>query len=266
MPLSEIDYIDLPNGRTITVCAHHHLVTCGMCCLDFSDDNADVLHGQDFFYQTIVTNPRPETTMVFPSKFSQQGMTPLSPEELFPGINIALQSILSKRFINRYNDSEFLIYTDGACSDNGAADARGGCAFVFKPNGLNGQSGSYRHTSNRAELRAVIAALRFRAWHDEGFRSVVIATDSSYVVDGATSWTRNWARNDCRLSTGDLVKNRDLWEALLLDVEELRDCGVSVRFWKIPRQQNTLADREAKRAASAMESTEKFRNIKGNFV
>jgi ribonuclease HI len=53
-------------------------------------------------------------------------------------------------------------------------------------------------TSNRAELRAVIAALRFRAWQGEGFKSLVIATDSEYVVEGATNWARGWLRNNWR--------------------------------------------------------------------
>ncbi|KAK1595391.1 RNase H domain-containing protein [Colletotrichum navitas] len=325
MPLPEIDYVDLPNGRTITVCAPHKMVTCGRCCLDFSFDLSDGPFGYDFNSpfprdvsvaqvaasrygrpapsasrrsnatikvvdddksnnKNIVFKARPEKTKhsgtVFPSKFNTQGRTPVSPEELFPGSYITRADLPYKRFINRCDDSECLIYTDGACSDNGAADARGGCAFVFKPYEFNGQRCSvafkledrgpdgqeYRHTSNRAELRAVVAALRFRAWHDEGFQSIVIATDSTYVVDGATDWARAWVKKDWRLYTGGLVKNRDLWEALLLDVEKLHDRGVSVRFWKIPRHQNNLADKEAKRAVSYMESTEKFRDIFGNLV
>jgi hypothetical protein len=39
--------------------------------------------------------------------------------------------ILHGSFIHRSNESEFLIYTDGAWSENGKKDARGGCAFVY---------------------------------------------------------------------------------------------------------------------------------------
>ena len=41
-------------------------------------------------------------------------------------------------------------------------------------------------SSNRAELRAVIAALEFQVWDDESLKTVVIATDSEYVTLGAT--------------------------------------------------------------------------------
>ncbi|KAK2058086.1 ribonuclease H-like protein [Colletotrichum caudatum] len=224
--------------------------------------------------------PTKHSGTVFPSRFAPLGRTPLSPGELFPGSQSIVAGVPTSRFINRYDKSEFLIYTDGVCSNNGAADARGGCAIVFKPSGPDGQGGSvafqledrgpdgeeYRHSSNRAELRAVVAALRFRRWHDEGFKSLVIATDSSYVVDGATDWIRAWVEKGWRLPSGDPVKNRDLWEALLLDVEHLHDRGVSVRFWRIPREHNHLADTEAKRAAATMKPKKKFSNIKGMFV
>jgi ribonuclease HI len=57
-----------------------------------------------------------------------------------------------------------------------------------------------RQSTNRAELRAVLAALKwFRVRHtDLGFwrpkecAKLVIATDSTYFVDGATKWARTW--------------------------------------------------------------------------
>ncbi|KAK1995220.1 RNase H domain-containing protein [Colletotrichum falcatum] len=325
--MAMIDYVDLPNGRTITVCAPHRMVTGGRCCLDFSFDISDGdvdsddggLFGYDFNSPvprdvsiaqdvnniesvgdvesdepmppltddstagrpTFVRRPKKtkHSGIVFPSTFSQQGRTPLSPEDLFPARLAVRATDPVVRFINRHDDSEFLIYTDGACLENGSVDARGGCAVVFKPSepghrgstafkledrGADGQM--YRHTSNRAELRAVVAALRYRSWDREGFNSIVIATDSTYVVNGATTWTRAWVKKGWQLATGEPVKNRDLWEALLLDVEKLHDLGVSVRFWKIPRQQNRRADKEAKRAASELEPSGMFRDINGVLV
>ncbi|KAK2761969.1 RNase h domain protein [Colletotrichum kahawae] len=269
----DIDYLDLPNGRTITVCALHHQVVCGRCCLDFSfdiedgydedeeegelerlerkfregrlmDDSSD----EELFSTGINALPRDVTFAdvanskygrkreiaaediieskpgnVIPTVFEPDNDA-LSPVHHFPpGVSTkAMPNVL--RFINRYDKSEALIYTDGACLDNGAANARGGCAFVFKPTYSEKESGVvslrledqgpggeiYQHTSNRAELRAVIAALRFREWYGEGFKTIVIATDSTYVVNGATDWVRAWMCKDWHLSTGGRVKNRDL--------------------------------------------------------
>ena len=117
-----------------------------------------------------------------------------------------------------------LIRTDGPCLDNGREDPKAGWAFWhgFGPSGdplvasgrleKKGPFGDDGlQTSNRAELRAVIAALRFRYWPGEGFTTLVIATDSQYVVEGATNWARTWVENGWVRRAGGAVQNRDLW-------------------------------------------------------
>lgn len=120
-----------------------------------------------------------------------------------------------------------------------------------------------RHTSNRAKLRAVIAALDFRPWYREGWQTVVIVTDLEYVVLGATRWLPAWVqrrwrpapRRDARgrLRFGRKLANRDLWEELQSRIEDLRANGTEVSFWLVPprsliREDSNLL-REAKSAA-----------------
>ncbi|KAK4174570.1 putative ribonuclease H [Triangularia setosa] len=82
-------------------------------------------------------------------------------------------------------------WSTGRCINNGRhADKSqppiGISSFKFKNSpGVPGTAGDVvDHTSNRAKLRAVIAALQFRAWHEEGWRRVVILTDLEYIVKG----------------------------------------------------------------------------------
>lgn len=112
---------------------------------------------------------------------------------------------------------------------------------------------THQQTSNRAELRAVIGALQYRAWHGEGFKTVVIATDSEYTVLGITGWVRGWLRRNWHTSAGKPVKNKDLWQVLLGRIEELSERGTAVKFWHIPRYLNAKADRKAKDAAASDE-------------
>jgi ribonuclease HI len=216
-----------------------------------------------------------------------------TPETLFmPSLNKC--KIPAPRFTRRWNKSEFLIYTDGACSENGNKDARGGCAFVYRPEtspstipsktqsghstcsmnlhelgaskfrlesrGPTGEAGS--QTSNRAELRAVIGALGFRLWNNEGCQRLVIATDSSYVVDGSTQWMKKWQRNGWQTSTKNPVKNQDLWKELVKELVKWSQAGVEVQFWLVPRKLNTAADRLAKEA-TALADQEDWVEIKG---
>ena len=152
-----------------------------------------------------------------------------------------------------------LVSTDGSCLGNGRAGARAGWAFIFKPgpegvvNGALEQQGpdSQWHgpTSNRAELRAVIAALEFRAWWGEGWGRIVIATDSEYVARGATEWLRSWAARGWRTVGGAPVQNRDLWERLSERMGTCAKGGCEVSFWRVPRAWNAEADHAAKVAA-----------------
>lgn len=104
-------------------------------------------------------------------------------------------------------------------------------------------------TSNRAELRAAIAALTLREWDGEGFDTVVLACDSEYVVLGLSERIQKWIERGWRTASGSPVMNRDLWEMLLAELERKNMAGIMVKFWWIPRGSNEEADRLAKAGA-----------------
>ncbi|KAH6842276.1 ribonuclease H-like domain-containing protein [Chaetomium sp. MPI-CAGE-AT-0009] len=258
---------ELPDGRL--VCGPHGFVVCGKCCVDYSfmDDvlsnqgNGDDEEEEDDDEDSGVLGPplRKGTGRSWPSKFIPS-LTTDTPAELFSGRR---QHIRVKRYTHRDDASTVLIRTDGACLDNGQANPKAGWAFwhgvsddgtqliasaSLEAKGPFGAAAA--QTSNRAELRAVIAALRFRHWPGEGFRTFVVATDSEYVVEGATKWAKTWMENGWKTSAGNDVKNKDLWQALLGEIERASDNGLAVQFWRIPREWNTVADAAAKSAAA----------------
>ena len=177
-----------------------------------------------------------------------------------------------------YDDPlEILIYTDGSCivpaGGSGNSSSRAGCAFVSGPEEYEGRcvqfrqelegptGSSYLQTSNRAELRAAIGALQYKRWQEDGWLTVVIATNSQYVVHGITDWIERWAAYGWRTGGRKPVKNRDLWECLLAEVNELEKVGVAVAFWHIPRGLNHDADAGAKEAALTLEAPAKFTRV-----
>lgn len=126
-------------------------------------------------------------------------------------------------------------------------------AFALEHEGPSGERRP--HTSNRAELRAAIAALQF--CYAGGWERIVLITDSQYVSHHATHWLRVWSQRGWLSTSGQPIKNRDLWEALSVEMGwlALQDCEVS--FWMVPRQWNTVADAAAKSATKEVGS-EKF--------
>jgi len=174
-----------------------------------------------------------------------------------------------RRFRHQSRRRDMLIYTDGACLNDGRSNPMAGCAFVFRDPGVDilglqtsgaislrlekkGPTGSLlTESSTRAELRAVIAALGFREWYDMGEKRLVIATGSEYVVRGVTEWIHAWVRRGWVTRSNKPVQNRDLWEYLFGQLKSLEKNGMEVKFWLIPRAWNTPAVESAKQAAEA---------------
>ena len=142
------------------------------------------------------------TGLVFPSEF----VAPLAsdtPSTLFYEGDVCVGSFGGRRYLHRADAGICLFYTDGACLDNGRSNPRAGWGFVWGPPikpgdttpygpapatyprvsqgrlELEGPFGNHHsQTSNRAELRAVLGAVRHRVWWAEGHHTIVIATDS----------------------------------------------------------------------------------------
>lgn len=233
--------------------------------------------------------PTPDLSGFYPSTFHPPSISD-TPANLFkhakktqtlriPGQNASIQCTPHHRFVRRTDSDEFLVYTDGACLNNGQANPTAGCAFVFWP--IQGQPYPLKYgtmslrlenegpkgnfslqTSNRAGLRAVIAALQCRLWYGEGFKRMVIVTDSEYVIKGATEYVKVWENNGWKTSKKLSVKNRDLWTLLLKQVRFFQGKDMAIVFWRVPRQLIGEADAAAKKAAGEKE-VKKFTRYHG---
>jgi ribonuclease HI len=171
---------------------------------------------------------------------------------------------------------EILIYTSASClNQHTSPDARSAASScVFKPTGLHPSEGrsialrlerrgptgqEYPQESNRAHLRAAIAALQCRQWRAEGWTAITIASDSEYLVEGITKqngWLTSRETGDSY--NGDAVANRDLWELLLWEVMEFSRMGLEVKFWLILHELNAEAHAEARMAAEVLKEEEFF--------
>lgn len=105
------------------------------------------------------------------------------------------------------------LYADGAAKGNGTKNARGGWGFLAEYGDgrkVEKFGGDTATTNNKMELTAVIRALESL----EAPHTVTLFTDSQYVVKGMTEWLSGWKRRGWASSTGEPVKNQDLWSLL----------------------------------------------------
>lgn len=102
------------------------------------------------------------------------------------------------------------IWTDGGCKPN---PGPGGWGAILKYKGsIKELAGAEPDTTNnRMELTAAAEALTALTRPCK----VVLHTDSEYLKNGITRWHQGWVRKNWRSSTGDPVKNMDLWQRIL---------------------------------------------------
>lgn len=125
---------------------------------------------------------------------------------------IVKKDLAEKKVNNNLADyQEFKIYTDGACLGN---PGPGGYAAYILNNDLEelkAVSGSEKDsTNNRMELKAVIEALKVIPKSTK----VELYSDSSYVLNGLSSWLKGWKKNGWKTASKKEVANQDLWQKL----------------------------------------------------
>jgi ribonuclease HI len=124
--------------------------------------------------------------------------------------------------------SATLIFTDGACTGN---PGPGGWACVVALPGGQIQElggGVPETTNNRMEISAAIRALSSL---DSGkTASIILYTDSTYLIRGITEWIWGWRSRGWKNAEGKDVANRDLWEELSRQVARLKPAGIEWRY------------------------------------
>jgi ribonuclease HI len=108
-----------------------------------------------------------------------------------------------------------ILYTDGACSGN---PGPGGYGAILIYNGVEKEisGGEKNTTNNKMEMMAVIKGLEMLKEPCE----VEVYSDSAYVVNSIEKgWIYSWKKNGWKKADKKEVKNIDLWERLLTQME-----------------------------------------------
>ena len=108
-----------------------------------------------------------------------------------------------------------ILYTDGACSGN---PGPGGYAAILIYNNVEKEvvGGQKDTTNNKMEMMAVIKGLEMLKEPCE----VEVYSDSAYVVNSIEKgWIYSWRKNGWKKADKKEVKNIDLWERLLRQLE-----------------------------------------------
>ncbi len=97
------------------------------------------------------------------------------------------------------------IYADGACWQETGGGV-GGWGALISENGVERQiyGGASITTNNKMEMTESLSERS----------SVILYTDSKYLINGITMWIRGWKKGGWLTKDGEPVKNQELWQAL----------------------------------------------------
>ena len=143
---------------------------------------------------------------------------------------------------------DIIIYTDGACKNNGSKNAKAGIGIHFsKKNKIefNDVSEPFpdKPTNQRAELSAILEALRLTK---ELSQKIIIYTDSEYSINCIERWFASWVKQN-KL---DEKKNIDLIQPAHLYYRHLRVEFRHINSHTGLKDEHSLGNEEADRLAN----------------
>ncbi|VDO50515.1 unnamed protein product [Haemonchus placei] len=141
-----------------------------------------------------------------------------------------------------------VVYTDGACSNNGRCEAKAGFGVFWGKNHVDNLYGPVlgAPTNNRGELQAVDQALKQAI--NKKLPAIVLRTDSKLLINSLDNYMDKWKRNSWKTYDGKDVLNQDLLRSI---DESTRK--ILVKFEYVPGHSgdfgNDAADELARRGA-----------------
>jgi ribonuclease HI len=176
---------------------------------------------------------------------------------------------------NSINTSDFpiLLYTDGACVNNGYENSKGGWGFILVWDRLLKE---YRRagfekgtTNNRMEIISVLQGLSEvkTRWGNQEKGKVLVISDSQYTIYGASKWMYKWQiagwkkTPNKKKGTRHPLLNTDLWKQMYDICKEINPTFIWVRG-HTGNYYNELCDSLATTAISTQQDYyQAFRNI-----
>lgn len=121
-------------------------------------------------------------------------------------------------------DNSILIYTDGASSGNPGPGGWGTLIVDTRTEKVYELGEPLkRTTNNETELLALLEGLRklseLSLTKDV---HIYVYLDSEYVRNGVTKWMKGWKQKGWVTSTGEAVKNKEIWMAIGEELEMLK--------------------------------------------
>jgi ribonuclease HI len=116
-----------------------------------------------------------------------------------------------------------LLYTDGACRNNGSKNALGGWVYILLWDSMKKEiwhsNFEQPTTNNRMELRSILSGLNeIKLRWAPSYPKIAVISDSKYCIKGASIWMYGWEKRGWKkkekAEKRKALLNIDLWKEM----------------------------------------------------
>ena len=121
------------------------------------------------------------------------------------------------------NSKYYYIFTDGSCKGNQYKNPTGGYGVYYPENPELNISKKLvgKVTNNIAELSAVYYGIKTLISNVIVKKQIIIVSDSQYLINSITKWSKGWEKKGWKKSTGKPVQNLSLIKKIYYLVNNL---------------------------------------------
>jgi ribonuclease HI len=149
-----------------------------------------------------------------------------------------------------------VIYTDGSAKPSLCCGGWGFVVVIDNDAVHQCCGGKMNTTNNQMELTGVVEALKYILNHPmKDSMMIIISSDSQYVINGATKWSKEWERNGWKTSAKEPVLNKEIWVELLSLIRKIPTLQFVWVKGHSGNQYNDIADNLANDGAMAVLSS-----------
>ena len=110
----------------------------------------------------------------------------------------------------RYDGDCVMVFTDGACPNNGKTGARAGIGVWWNHRhkiNVSERIKGEKQTNNVAEIQALVRAIML-ATEMKTIKKLQINTDSEFTINSVTKWMLGWKKKDWKKADGKEVAKK----------------------------------------------------------
>lgn len=173
---------------------------------------------------------------------------------------------VEKEKLEKNKTDSVIVYTDGACSNNGFENAICGIGVYFSERNINKYENISKildvpkPTNNIAELVAILEALKTIKYNNYNNENIKLYTDSDYCLKTLQTWYKKWLKDGtiCKRQNIDIIKNIHDNYYTKMNVEL-----IYIRAHTKNRDEHSIGNSEADKLAT--QSIYNFKNKINNF-